>query len=95
MRAADSLAASNPRFAHTRAVMQDATRARGSLRRPRSRVHWWQRWRAKLWALKSPSSSSIVTRQETLKTSEKTWEDLDEKESYVKTGDPVVQIIGS
>ena len=36
-----------------------------------------------------------VTRQETLKTSEKTWEDLDEKESYVKTGDPVVQIIGS
>jgi hypothetical protein len=34
-----------------------------------------------------------ITKQETLKTSEKTWEDLDEKESYVKTGDPVLQVI--
>jgi hypothetical protein len=34
-----------------------------------------------------------VTKYETLKTIEKTWEDLDEKESYVKTGDPVVQVI--
>jgi hypothetical protein len=35
----------------------------------------------------------IVTRYETLKTPEKTWEDLDEKESYVKTGDPVIQVV--
>jgi hypothetical protein len=34
-----------------------------------------------------------VTKYETLKTTEKTWEDLDEKESFVKTGDPVVQVI--
>lgn len=34
-----------------------------------------------------------VTKQETLKTSEKTWEDLDEEQSYVKTGDPVVQVL--
>ena len=34
-----------------------------------------------------------VTRYETLKTTEKTWEDLDESESYVKTGDPVVQVL--
>ena len=33
-----------------------------------------------------------VERVETLKTSEQTWEDLDESESYVKTGDPVVQV---
>ena len=33
-----------------------------------------------------------VTRHETLKTEEKTWEDLDEEESYVKVGDPVVQV---
>ena len=30
---------------------------------------------------------------ETLKTSERTWEDLDESQSYVKTGDRVVQVI--
>ena len=36
-----------------------------------------------------------VTKYETLKTQEKTWEDLDEKESYVKIGDPVVQVIGA
>lgn len=30
---------------------------------------------------------------ETLKTSERTWEDLDESQSYVKTGDLVVQVI--
>ena len=34
-----------------------------------------------------------VTKYETLKTDEKTWEDLDEEKSYVKTGDPVVQVI--
>ena len=33
------------------------------------------------------------TRYETLKTEEKTWEDLDEEYSYVKTGDPVVQVM--
>lgn len=33
------------------------------------------------------------TRYETLKTKEKTWEDLDEVESYVKAGDPVVQAV--
>jgi hypothetical protein len=31
-------------------------------------------------------------RYETLKTDEQTWEDLDEEESFVKTGDPVVQV---
>lgn len=34
-----------------------------------------------------------VVTYETLKTTEKTWEDLDEKESFVKSGDPVVQVI--
>jgi hypothetical protein len=34
-----------------------------------------------------------ITKYETLKTDEKTWEDLSEAESYVKTGDPVVQVI--
>ncbi|WPD24506.1 MAG: hypothetical protein SD837_08055 [Candidatus Electrothrix scaldis] len=34
-----------------------------------------------------------VTKYETLKTVEKTWEDLSEEESYVKTGDPVVQVL--
>ena len=33
-----------------------------------------------------------VTQHETLKTEEKTWEDLSEEESYVKHGDPVVQV---
>lgn len=33
-----------------------------------------------------------VTTYETLKTDEKTWEDLDEADSYVKTGDPVVSV---
>jgi len=33
-----------------------------------------------------------VTKYETLKTDEKTWEDLHEEQSYVKTGDPVVQV---
>jgi len=33
-----------------------------------------------------------VTKYETLKTSEATWEDLDEEKSYVKTGDPVIQV---
>jgi hypothetical protein len=39
--------------------------------------------------------SRIVSKYETLKTTEKTWEDLDEKESYVKTGDPVVEIVST
>ena len=34
-----------------------------------------------------------VTRYETLKTEEKTWENLEEEKSYVKTGDPVVQVV--
>ena len=34
-----------------------------------------------------------VTKHETLKTEEKTWENLEEEKSYVKTGDPVVQVI--
>ena len=33
------------------------------------------------------------TRYETFKTEEKTWEDLDEEDSYVKIGDPVVQVL--
>ena len=33
------------------------------------------------------------TRYETLKTEEKTWEDLEEEDNYVKTGDPVVQVL--
>lgn len=47
--------------------------------------------------LMSPFSRALsppkwVERVETLKTSERTWEDLDESQSYVKTGDPVVQV---
>lgn len=34
-----------------------------------------------------------VTKYQTLKTDEKTWEDLDEEESYVKKGDPVIQVV--
>ncbi len=34
-----------------------------------------------------------VLRYETLKTDEKTWEDIEEDQSYVKTGDPVVQVL--
>jgi hypothetical protein len=34
-----------------------------------------------------------VTRYETLKTDEATWEDLDESRSFVKTGDPVREVI--
>ena len=34
-----------------------------------------------------------VAKYETLKTEEKTWEDLDEEQSYVKIGDRVVQVI--
>jgi len=34
-----------------------------------------------------------ITEYETLKTEEKTWEDLDEEESYVKIGDRVLQVI--
>lgn len=35
-----------------------------------------------------------VTKYQTLKTPEKTWEDPDEEQSYVKTGDPVIQVLG-
>jgi len=35
----------------------------------------------------------IVVKYETLKTTEKTWETLDESHSYVKIGDPVVQVM--
>ena len=34
-----------------------------------------------------------VTKKETLKTTESTWEDLDERDSYVSTGDIVVQVL--
>jgi hypothetical protein len=34
-----------------------------------------------------------VTQYDTLRTSEQTWEDLDESESFVKTGDPVRQVM--
>nr|VFK23516.1 MAG: hypothetical protein BECKLPF1236B_GA0070989_13623 [Candidatus Kentron sp. LPFa] len=34
-----------------------------------------------------------VTKYETLKTDEKTWEDVEEKQRHVKIGDPVVQVI--
>ena len=34
-----------------------------------------------------------VKKHETLKTEEKTWEALEEEKSFVKTGDPVVQVI--
>lgn len=37
----------------------------------------------------------LIEVPETLKTQEKTWEHLDETESYVKTGDPVIQVIES
>lgn len=33
-----------------------------------------------------------VTKYETLKTTEKTWEDVDEKDCFVKIGDPVRQV---
>jgi len=34
-----------------------------------------------------------VTQYETLKTTEKTWENLSEDQSYVKIGDPAVQVV--
>jgi hypothetical protein len=33
-----------------------------------------------------------VTKYETLKTDEKSWEDIEEEQSYVKVGDPVVEV---
>jgi hypothetical protein len=36
-----------------------------------------------------------VAKYETLKTEEQTWENLSEEESFVKIGDPVVQVIES
>lgn len=44
-------------------------------------------------ALSGLFSQRLVDRVETLKTTEKTWEDLDESQSYVKTGDPVIQVL--
>ena len=34
-----------------------------------------------------------ITKYETFKTEEKSWEELGEEESYVKAGDTVVQVI--
>ena len=34
-----------------------------------------------------------ITEYETLKTDDKTWEDLDEEDSYVKIGDRVIQVV--
>ncbi len=34
-----------------------------------------------------------ITERETIKTEERTWDDIDETENYVKTGDAVVQVI--
>ena len=34
-----------------------------------------------------------IDKHETLKTDEQTWEDLDESESFVKTGDPVAHLM--
>ncbi len=42
---------------------------------------------------KSLLPSKWVTKYETLKTDEKTWEDVEEEDCFVKTGDPVRQII--
>ena len=44
---------------------------------------------SKIWLMPPEWTTDYV---ETLKTEEKTWEDLDEEESYVKVGDPVVQV---
>ena len=34
-----------------------------------------------------------IAERETIKTEERTWDDIDETENYVKTGDAVVQVI--
>lgn len=34
-----------------------------------------------------------ITQYETLRTKDKNWDDLKEEDSYVKTGDPVVQVV--
>jgi hypothetical protein len=36
-----------------------------------------------------------ITEYETLRTPEKTWEDIDERESLVKVGDPAVEVLKS
>jgi hypothetical protein len=38
------------------------------------------------------SPPEYVTQYETLKTTEKTWEDISEEDSFVKRGDPVVEV---
>lgn len=40
-----------------------------------------------------PKPKKLIMEYETLKTTEKTWEDLDESQSYVKVGDPVKQVL--
>ena len=50
------------------------------------------------WATRGSFSRALmpprwITKYETLKTEEKTWEDLDEEASVVKTGDRVIQVI--
>jgi hypothetical protein len=44
-------------------------------------------------ASKALMPPKYIVKYETLKMDEKTWEDLDEEKSYVKIGDPVVQVI--
>ena len=39
------------------------------------------------------TSPKWVREYETLRTEESTWENLDEKDSYVTTGDPVVRVL--
>lgn len=39
-----------------------------------------------------PAPPKWVDQYESLRTDESTWEDLDERDSYVKTGDPVRQV---
>lgn len=45
-----------------------------------------------LFTAKALQPPKYITRYETLKTDESTWESLDETESLVKTGDPVKEI---
>ena len=45
------------------------------------------------WASLFATPPKWIREYETLKTQEATWEDLDEKDSYVATGDPVVQVL--
>lgn len=80
----------------------------GSLNRPKVRIqveitedrfcvaHTFRRRRVNIGGMglvgRTFEPPNWVTRFETLRTSEDTWEDLAEADSYVKTGDPVVQV---